>query len=53
MSQDEKKENRNEIKSLNDPLLEELSIEELEKRLELTTPKTCGQYTPASPEEAI
>ncbi len=53
MSHDEEKETRGEIKSLNEPLLEELSIDELEKRLELTTPKTCGQYTPAPGQEPL
>lgn len=45
MDHDEKKSNTEEVKSLNASLPEELSIEELEKRLELEAPKTCGQYT--------
>ncbi len=53
MDSERKDEKSGEIKSLNKPLLEELSIEELEKRLELTTPKTCGQYTPGSGEEML
>ncbi|HQT92793.1 MAG TPA: hypothetical protein PL001_12290 [Candidatus Kryptobacter bacterium] len=45
MNQDEEKKNREEVLPLNRVLFEELSIEELEKRLELDAPKTCGQYT--------
>ena len=45
MKQDEEKKDLEMVKSLNCPLFEELSIEELEKRLELEAPKTCGQYT--------
>ncbi len=48
MNQDEEKKKSEEVLPLNRALFEELSIEELEKRLELDTPKTCGQYTPAS-----
>jgi len=34
------------VMSLNDKLLQEISIEELEERLELAeAPKTCGQYS--------
>lgn len=53
MADEKKNDAGGEIKSLNKPLLEELSIEELEKRLELTTPKTCGQYTPSPGDEMI
>ncbi len=45
MDYDEKKKRRDEMESLNSRLPDELSIEELEKRLELEAPKTCGQYT--------
>lgn len=45
MGRDEERDKREEVKSLNTSLPDELSIEELEKRLELDSPKTCGQYT--------
>ena len=40
-------EKKNEMISLNTDLYEEISIDELESRLELAqaAPKTCGQYT--------
>lgn len=53
MADEKKKDTGGEFKSLNKPILEELSIEELEKRLELTTPKTCGQYNPVPGQEII
>lgn len=45
MNQDEGKKTLEEVLPLNRLLLEELSIEELEKRLELDAPKTCGWYS--------
>ncbi len=45
MDQREGMKENEEVQQLNRTLLEELSIEELEKRLELDAPKTCGQYT--------
>ena len=41
----EKSGDLDQLEALNQDLIEELSIEELEKRLELDAPKTCGQYT--------
>ncbi len=45
MNQDEGKKALEEVLPLNRLPLEELSIEELEKRLELDAPKTCGWYS--------
>lgn len=39
------------IKPLNTNLFKDISIDELEERLELEAPKTCGQYTENPPQK--
>ena len=44
--------NNREIASFNEELFKEISIDELETRLELAeAPKTCGQYTERAVDE--